>query len=636
MGDTAVTAAPRMTTGDAIGRVVAVSGAQATIGISSGPGTGAASATVGKFLGIHSGPSLTIGMITEITEKPPAAAREHGYGAAAQLDLVGEIKQIGTAAARFQRGVTDYPTIGNPARLLREGETRLLYDVRSGSSIRIGELHQDGGGDAMVDIDEMITKHFAILGTTGVGKSSGVAVLLREVLAARPNLRIFLVDPHNEYARCFGDKAQVMTPRNLRLPFWLFNFEEIVDVFFGGRPGLDEEMQVLAETIPLAKSAYLQYRGGSAERSIGRKRDPRNVGYTADTPVPYRIEDLVTMIDEQMGKLENRASRMVFHKLMTRIQTVRNDPRYAFMFENANIGGDTMSDVLAHLFRLPPNGVPMSIMQLAGFPAEVVDSVVSVLCRMAFDFGLWSDGVAPLLFVCEEAHRYAPADRKIGFGPTRRALSRIAKEGRKYGVFLGLVTQRPAEIDPTIISQCSTLFVMRMANERDQSLVRSAVSDAAANLLSFIPSLGTREVFAFGTGVTVPTRLRFSELPPQVRPHSEAGGTTQSDAGGAISRDLIGGVIERWRSATMSQKTNEDMFTGELGAGFDVPSLQPAAPAYQPPPAAAPQAPPPRVTPTLSPRAATALGLDPQRFSLLRKDANLGAAAGSLPPLKQR
>ena len=97
----------------------------------------------------------------------------------------------------------------------------------------------------------------------------------------------------------------------------------------------------------------------------------------------------------------------------------------------------------------------MTIMQLAGFPAEVVDSVVSVLCRMAFDFGLWSDGVAPLLFVCEEAHRYAPADKKIGFGPTRRALSRIAKEGRKYGVFLGLVTQRPAEIDPTIISQCN-------------------------------------------------------------------------------------------------------------------------------------------------------------------------------------
>lgn len=625
--------APRMH--EPIGRVVSVSGAQAVVGLTGIPGSPAqARATVGKFIAIQCAGALTIGMITEITEKPPAIARDHGYHAVAQLDLVGEIKQAPHQKPRFQRGVTEYPSIGNPAQLMSEAELRLLYEAHDADTICIGDLQHDSGGEAHIDVDEMIAKHFAILGTTGVGKSSGVAVLLRQVLEARPQLRIFLVDPHNEYARCFGDKAQVMTPRNLRLPFWLFNFEEIVDVFFGGRPGVDEEMQVLAETIPLAKSAYLQYRNSPADRSLTKKRDPRNVGYTADTPVPYRIEDLVTMIDEQMGKLENRTSRMVFHKLMTRIQTVRNDPRYAFMFENANIGGDTMAEVLAHLFRLPPNGKPMTIMQLAGFPAEVVDSVVSVLCRMAFDFGLWSDGVAPLLFVCEEAHRYAPADRKIGFGPTRRALSRIAKEGRKYGVFLGLVTQRPAEIDPTIISQCSTLFVMRMANERDQNLVRSAVSDAAANLLTFIPSLGTREVFAFGTGVRVPTRLRFSELPPPVRPQSEAGGQTQAGPGGMVTHDLISGVIDRWRSATMSQKSADDVFINEPSFPAEAMPLVPAQPVYAPPPPAA--APPPRQTPTLSPRAPTALGLDPQRFSLLRRDVNLADIGSTPTPPKLR
>src|SRR6201999_1670628 len=136
-----------------------------------------------------------------------------------------------------------------------------------------------------------------------------------------------------------------------------------------------------------------------------------------------------------------------------------------------------------------------------------------VLCRLAFDFGLWSDGAMPLLFVCEEAHRYAAADRSVGFGPTRRALSRIAKEGRKYGVFLALVTQRPAELDPTIISQCSTLFAMRMSNDRDQALLRSAVSDTAANLFAFVPTLGTREALAFGAGIPLPTRITFAELP---------------------------------------------------------------------------------------------------------------------------
>ena len=158
-----------------------------------------------------------------------------------------------------------------------------------------------------------------------------------------------------------------------------------------------------------------------------------------------------------------------------------------------------MAEVLGQLFRLPPNGKPMTIMQLAGFPSEVVDGVVSVVCRMAFDLGLWSEGAVPLLLVCEEAHRYAAADRSIGFGPTRRSISRIAKEGRKHGIFLGLVSQRPAELDATILSQCSTLFAMRMTNDRDQAIVRSATADATANILSFIPSLGAREVIAFGS-----------------------------------------------------------------------------------------------------------------------------------------
>src|SRR6202041_169752 len=285
----------------------------------------------------------------------------------------------------------------------------------------------------------------------------------------------------------------------------------------------------------------------NADRLGLKPVDSKTIGYTVDTPVPYRLVDLISLIDERMGKLENRSSRIIYHKLISRIETVRNDPRYAFMFDNANVGGDTMAEVISHLFRLPSNGRPMTVMQLAGFPAEVIDSVVSVLCRMAFDFGLWSDGVSPLLFVCEEAHRYASADRNIGFGPTRKAVSRIAKEGRKYGVFLGLVTQRPAELDPTIISQCSTLFAMRMSNDRDQALLRSAVSDAAANLFGFVPSLGTREALAFGVGVPLPTRLTFAELPPQLVPRCEAFASEQSVHSADHDHNFIAAVLERWR-----------------------------------------------------------------------------------------
>ncbi|WP_257165430.1 ATP-binding protein [Bradyrhizobium sp. SRS-191] len=575
------------------GRVISVRGSQARVGILSTQQMTVSDirATVGRFISIRCPSATIIAIITEVTSEDLSQASE--YVATASVDLLGEI--LGPAEKpKFQRGVTHYPTIGDAVDMITSQELRTIYTPTAGDHIDIGALQQDTSVRACVNVEEMLSKHFAVLGSTGVGKSTGVSLLLNEILKARPNLRIFLLDVHNEYGRCFGEKALVLNPRNLKLPFWLFNFEEIVDVLFGGRPGVPEELDILAEVIPLAKGIYTQYQ--NTDR-IGLKRiDPKMVGYTVDTPVPYRLVDLINLIDERMGKLENRSSRIIYHKLISRIETVRNDPRYAFMFDNANVGGDTMAEVISHLFRLPANGRPMTVMQLAGFPAEVVDSVVSVVCRMAFDFGLWSDGVSPLLFVCEEAHRYASADRSIGFGPTRKAISRIAKEGRKYGVYLGLITQRPAELDATIISQCNTLFTMRLANERDQSLLRSAVSDAAANLLSFVPSLGTREVLAFGEGVALPTRLRFKEVPPHQMPRSEATIATVRSVNAGHDMHFVSAVLERWRGATSSRDAangdggmSSGGERGGLATSLDAPMLQPS------------------------------MGLDPDRFSLLKK-----------------
>ena len=165
-----------------------------------------------------------------MTQEISQAAREQGFRATARLDMMGEIKQRDDGTHYFQRGVTDYPAIGDPAALITRDELRLIYDISGSDTIDIGHLQQDATIGAYVNVDEMLSKHFAILGTTGVGKSSGVALILRQILDARPNLRLFLLDGHNEYARCFGDKALVLNPRNLKLPFWLFNFEETIDV----------------------------------------------------------------------------------------------------------------------------------------------------------------------------------------------------------------------------------------------------------------------------------------------------------------------------------------------------------------------------------------------------------------------
>nr|WP_249805066.1 ATP-binding protein [Bradyrhizobium sp. CW4] len=572
------------------GRVISVRGSLARVGLlaESRMPVSEVRATVGRFVSIRCASSVIVAMITEVSCENLSS--NDNLIAIASVDLLGEILNA-TGKAKFQRGVTNYPTIGDSVDLITSQELRTIYAPTGSDQINVGFLQQDSSVVAYVDIEEMLSKHFAVLGSTGVGKSTGVSLLLNEILKARPNLRIFLLDVHNEYGRCFGNRALVLNPRNLKLPFWLFNFEEIVDVLFGGRAGVPEELDVLAEVIPLAKGVYTQYQ--NADR-IGLKRiDPKQIGYTVDTPVPYRLVDLMSLIDERMGKLENRSSRIIYHKLISRIEAVRNDPRYAFMFDNANVGGDTMAEVISHLFRLPANGKPMTVMQLAGFPAEVIDSVVSVLCRMAFDFGLWSDGVSPMLFVCEEAHRYASADRNVGFGPTRKAVSRIAKEGRKYGVYLGLITQRPAELDATIISQCNTLFTMRLANERDQALLRAAVSDAAANLLSFVPSLGTREVLAFGEGVALPTRLRFKEVPPHQLPRGEATISSVPSVTSGHDMHFVGAVLERWRGATSQRDVpNDPVFSAPPAktlSSIETPMLQPS------------------------------MGLDPDRFSLLKK-----------------
>jgi len=540
-----------------LGTVLSVRGSEACIGLPAPALNEQLRATVGAFLAIAAGRHRLIGVVTEVASNDEGGGDKR-FGAVARVDMMGEIVIDDLGAERFSRGVSTYPAIGDAARIIGRDELRIVYKASSASAINIGALHNDDSIAACVDIDNLLSKHFAVLGSTGVGKSSGVAVILNEILDLRPDLRIFLLDGHNEYGRCFGSRANIVNAAALKLPFWLFNFEEFVDALYYGRPGIEEEVDILAEQIPIAKSLYQAHRT-SIERATLRRIDPRSAGYTVDTPVPYMMQDLVALIDERMGKLENRASRMRHHHLLTRIEGLRNDSRYAFMFENANVGGDTMSDILSYLFRLEPSGQPMTVLQVAGLPVEVVDAVVSVLCRLAFDFGLWSDGAMPMLFVCEEAHRYAAADRSVGFAPTRRALLRIAKEGRKYGVCLGLVTQRPAELDPTIIAQCSTLFAMRMANDRDQALLRSAVTDAAANLIAFVPSLGTRELVGFGEGFPLPTRLKFNSLRADRIPRSETFQHAGPRGEPGDERAFVKAVVERWRGAAGAKNSaNED------------------------------------------------------------------------------
>ncbi len=242
---------------------------------------------------------------------------------------------------------------------------------------------------------------------------------------------------------------------------------------------------------------------------------------------------------------------------------------------------DGMTQILSRIFRVPVNNKPITIVELTGLPTEIVNVVVSVLARMTFDFAHWSEGKVPLTLVCEEAHRYVPASDHLGFEPCKRAIAKIAKEGRKYGVALCIVSQRPAEVDPTILSQCNTVFALRMSNDRDQEIVNSAITDTGSGLLEFLPSLGQREALAFGDGVALPVRIKFDELPANCLPRSTTARFTEHWQRSVGDEGFLEQVVEKWRTSDIGAGGDLGQHPAFLGDPFNPET------AATPPPAAA-------------------------------------------------
>ena len=532
-----------------LGRVVYCDGARATITALASDAQGEATGlwAVGKMISINLGETRTVGLVYAL-DRPGHGWNENAENTVqVNVELIGEIRDIDRRPV-FDRGITVYPQIGAPAHRIRAADLKAIFDLGNKRTIQVGTLSQDDAITAAVSIDDTLSRHFAVVGTTGVGKSTAVSLLLRKAIEARPDLHVLILDPHNEFATTFPDQSIRIDPGTLDLPFWLFRLEEFVEVLYRGREPDTQELDLLRNLIPQAKQLF---RGGGQQVQLKRNTEANVL--TADTPVPYRMTDLIHLISDRMGLLDSKSDRPAYRALRNRLESAMNDPRYKFMF-NSRLYEDTIEETIGNIFRIPHNGRPITCLEMAGMPAEVVNSVCSVVARLAFDVALWSDGKLKLLVLCEEAHRYMPADTRLGFAPTRYALSRIAKEGRKYGCYLGVVTQRPGELDPTILSQCSTVFAMRLANERDQDIIRSAIADSSASTLSFLSSMGQREAIAFGEGVATTMRLKFEKLSGSMIP----GSSTKSNmlAEPQDTRIDLRELVDRLRN--LPKQTEED------------------------------------------------------------------------------
>src|SRR5215204_2716946 len=455
----------------------------------------------------------------------------------ASIDFLGEgVRDSRGGMTNFRRGVTRYPIPGSKVLPVSTQDLRSVFAADDSPHIEIGTVYPTDDIRGALYVDPMLGKHFAVLGSTGTGKSTSVSLILHRISELSPEGHIVMIDPHGEYSAAFKDCGELFNVDNLQLPYWLMNFEEHCEVFLttdGAERQRDAD--ILGKCLLAART-----KGKNLEQ-YGK--------VTVDSPIPYLLTDLAAVLTAEMGKLDRAGDTTPYQRLKNKLDELRADPRYAFMFSGMLVS-DSMASFIAKLFRLPSHGRPISIVDVSGVPSEVTSVVVSVLARMVFDYAIWSrtEAQRPLLLVCEEAHRYVPKDESQENGQAvRKILERIAKEGRKYGVSLGLITQRPSDLAEGVLSQCGTIVAMRLNNDRDQAFVKSAMPEGSRGFLDVIPALRNRECIVCGEGVSIPIRVAFDDLERDRQPASSDPAFSELWRHSGEEDAMVSRVVKRWR-----------------------------------------------------------------------------------------
>ena len=459
-------------------------------------------------------------------------------GIMAQIDFLGEgdEERLTGRIHSFRRGVTRYPIPGALIYPATSNDLRQIYASDGRSSIQVGTVFPTKDIRAGLYVDSLLGKHFALLGSTGTGKSTSAALILHRICESAPEGHIVMIDPHGEYSAAFKKTGMIFDVSNLQMPYWLMNFEEHCEVFLTSS-GNDrqEDMDILSKCLLAARAKNRLAEG------MGK--------ITVDSPIPYLLSDLTNLIQTEMGKLDKSTSSAPYMRIKTKIDELKADPRFQFMFSGMLVG-DTMAEFISKIFRLPSRGKPISIIDVSGVPSDVTSTVVAVLSRMVFDFAIWArdEKTRPVLLVCEEAHRYVPSEKNAEGSSVGKILSRIAKEGRKYGVSLGLITQRPSDLAEGVLSQCGTIISMRLNNDRDQAFVKAAMPEGARGFLDSIPALRNRECIICGEGVSIPIRVAFDELDEAKRPASADPSISELWRNSGGEEEMVERTVQRWRA----------------------------------------------------------------------------------------
>lgn len=422
---------------------------------------------------------------------------------------------------KFDRGVATYPLPQQTVYLTPKRELRFIYGHGKGASVHLGEHVGTGGTKCFAEMNELLGKHTAVLGSTGAGKSGTVAAVLHSLLerGAEAGLanwtpRIVLLDPHNEYSKAFKEQHIRLSTEegSLKLPYWLLNFQETVSLIIG------KTEFVATSQSNIVKLALLNARSDAAATlGIDLTKQP----LTVDSPTPYLIQKFKDEVNAQRPQGKDKKEQEPFNSVINKLETLERDRRMNFMLAPWDGITDEFAPVLSQFVG---DGKPVRIVDLSGVPNEVAGICSAVIARTLFNLKVWQTSEErerdPVLLVCEEAHRYVPNRGEAQYEAAQEAIRRIAKEGRKYGIGLLLVSQRPSEVEATVLSQCNSWIILRITNDADREHVRAILPDSMAGLTKMLSGLRRQEAIFVGQAAILPSRILIRTLTQEQLPRS--------------------------------------------------------------------------------------------------------------------
>jgi hypothetical protein len=514
---------------------------------------------LGSYVAVKQNEVHLIAIVTRMTEQEALASPtiETPGDDAARLPFAKRIARLTPVGSivgdgQFERGVAQYPTTGAEVHAIGSAAIAKMFDRFQSKGLAVGTLASHPSLKVCLDPTNLFGRHSAILGQTGSGKSWTVASLVQKTVAVMPKAHIIILDLHGEYCwkrkdgsrhYAFADAiVRHVDARDLEIPYWLMTYAELCDLL------IDRTEQAAHNQTAFFRDTLRQLRE--------KEKTPLGlIRVTVDTPVYFSLDELVVAVEAKNKEMVPGATKPKqgdmfgdFDRFLVRLASRMNDVRYDFLLKPVvRTTSASLSGLLRDFVGLGTPKAAVTVIDLSSVPFDVRPTVAAQIGRLAFEFNYWNPEYRefPILLMCEEAHAYIPRDSDSQFAGSRKSMERIAKEGRKYGVGLAIVSQRPHEVSETVLAQCGTFICLRITNPDDQAYLKKLVPESEGDLVSVLAGLGRGEALVLGEAVPLPTRLQFEK--PNPMPNSDDVDFYNKWRTGPDDLD-VDAIVKRWRS----------------------------------------------------------------------------------------